>query len=177
MGGAKEPTDSALPRPLVIGVGNLHRRDDAVGLETAERVERRLGDRIRVVPFGGESTGLLDLWAGAGLVVVVDALSSHGHPGRIHRFEGDLSALLTEPPTTSTHALGVGQVWKLGSSLGQLPQRLVVFGVEGQEFAPGVGLSPAVARSIEPLTEAVIAEVARDPFLHGDTLPREDDDA
>ena len=166
-----------LPRPLVIGVGNRHRRDDAVGLETADRIERRLGDRIRVVPFDGESTGLLDLWTGAGLVILVDAIPSHGHPGRIHRFEGDLSALAAEPPTTSTHGLSVGEVWRLGASLGRLPDRLVVFGVEGEEFTPGVGLSAAVARSVDTVTEAVVAEVGRDPSLRGDTLPREDDDA
>ena len=151
------------PQPLVIGVGNRHRSDDAVGLEAAARVTPRLEGRARVVPFDGESTGLLDLWAGAGLVVLVDALRPQGTPGRIHRFDGNWAELLAEPPTSSTHALSVGEVWRLGASLGQLPDRLVIFGVEGEQFTPGIGLSPSVARSLDAVTEAVVAEVLGDP--------------
>ncbi len=150
------------PRPLVIGVGNLHRHDDAVGLEVADQVRERLGDRVRVVSFSGESTGLLDVWSGASLVVVVDAIRSHGTPGQLHRFEGDLSPLLAENPTSSTHGLSVAEAWRLGRSLEQLPERLVVFGVEGEDFSPGIGLTPAVARSLGSLTGAVVAEVLRD---------------
>ena len=150
-------------RPLVLGVGTLHRHDDAVGLEAADHVRDRLGDRVDCVRYEGETTGLLDLWAGVGFVVLVDAIQSHGTPGRIHRFEGDLARLLTEPRTTSTHGLSVGEAWQLGRSLGQVPQRLVVFGVEGEDFSPGLGLSPAVARALSPLTGAIVAEVHRDP--------------
>ncbi|MGA8275085.1 MAG: hydrogenase maturation protease [Thermoplasmata archaeon] len=149
--------------PLLIGVGNLHRHDDALGLEVADRAKERLGDRARVVPFDGESTGLLDLWTGAGLVVIVDAIRSHGTPGHLHRFEGDLTPLLAEPSTSSTHGLGVAEAWRLGRSLDQLPERLVVFGVEGEDFSPGIGLSPAVARSLGSLTDAIVAEVLHPP--------------
>jgi len=38
-------------RPLVIGVGNRHRRDDALGLEAAGRLQPRLAERARVVPY------------------------------------------------------------------------------------------------------------------------------
>ncbi|HXQ48953.1 MAG TPA: hydrogenase maturation protease [Thermoplasmata archaeon] len=161
-----------LCRPLVIGVGNRHRHDDAIGLEAVDRVRERLGDRVRALPYDGESTGLLDLWAGVSLVVLVDALRSHGAPGRIHRFEGDLAPLLAEPATTSTHGLSVGEVWRLGRSLGQVPDRLVVLGVEGEDFSPGIGLSPPVARSLGPLTGAIVAELAADPSLAGEPAPR-----
>jgi hydrogenase maturation protease len=164
-------------RRLVVGVGNRLRGDDAVGLETAARLAVRLRDRVRVVPFDGESTGLLDLWDGEALVVLVDALRSHGHPGRIHRFDGNLEDLLSEPPPSSTHALSVGEVWRLGASLGQLPDRLVVFGVEGEQFAPGTGLSPAVAGALEALTEAVAAEVLQDLSSEPSGVGRRNPDA
>ncbi len=146
-------------RPLVIGVGNRHRGDDAVGLEVAERVGKRLGELARVVPFEGESTGLLDLWEGAPLVVLIDALRSQGSPGRIHRFDGSLSGLLPEPAISSTHALSLGEVWRLGESLGMLPDRLVVFGVEAEEFSLGSGFSPEVARALDPLTDGIVLEI------------------
>jgi hydrogenase maturation protease len=145
---------------MVIGVGNRHRHDDAVGLDVAARVASRLGDRARVVAFDGESTGLLDLWADAALVVLVDAVASGGPAGRVRRFEGDLGALPVGPPTSSTHGLGLAEVWRLGSALGQLPERAVLFGIEGQDFAPGIGLTPEVARSVDAVVGLVAAELA-----------------
>ncbi|MGA8664299.1 MAG: hydrogenase maturation protease [Thermoplasmata archaeon] len=146
-------------RPLVIGVGNRHRRDDALGLEAAARLGPRLADRARVVPFEGESTGLLELWDRVPLVVLVDAVPAQGHPGRIHRVEGDLVERLTGPTTTSTHGLSLGEAVRLGATLDQLPLRLVVFAVEAEDFSPGVGLTPAVARAVDPVSDAVLAEV------------------
>jgi hydrogenase maturation protease len=159
-----------LPRPtLVIGVGNRHRHDDAVGLDTVERLRARLSPGVRVVAFEGESTGLLDLWSGAGLVVLVDAIAPNGRPGTVHRCEGDLAPFLSAPSPTSTHGLSVGEAWRLGELLGQRPDRLVVFGVEGAEFTPGVGLSPAVAASVDPVVEAVVREVAAGTRTTGDS--------
>jgi hydrogenase maturation protease len=149
-----------LPPPtLVIGVGNRHRHDDAVGLDAVERLRPRLPPGVRVVAFEGESTGLLDLWEGAGLVVLVDATAPTGRPGTVHRFEGDLAPFFAAPPPTSTHGLSVGEAWRLGGLLGRRPARLVVFGVEGAEFSPGIGLSAAVAASVDPVVEAVVREV------------------
>jgi hydrogenase maturation protease len=151
-------------RPVVLGIGNVHRHDDAVGLEVVERVGTELGERARIVRYDGESTGLLDLWAGLDLVVLVDAVASRGSPGRFHRFEGDLSRVLAEPPLSSTHGFSVGEAWRLGSALGQLPHRLVVFGIEGEDFTPGIGLSPGVRRALESVSGAIVAEVVQDPM-------------
>lgn len=164
-------------RPLVIGVGNRHRHDDAVGLEAAERVLTRLGDRVEIGRFDGDATGLLDLWAGRRFVVIVDAMASHGRPGEIHRYAGDLGPWLAELPTTSTHGLSVGEAWQLGRPLGQLPDHLVVFGVEGVDFSPGIGLSAPVARSLDPLTGAIVAEVLQEPSDLRPTGPRGPTDA
>ena len=164
-------------RPILLGLGTRHRHDDAVGLDVAERLSSRLAPGVRVVLFEGEGTGLLELWAGASLAVLVDAVPSRGEPGRIHRLEGEFSERLAGPPTSSTHGLSVGEAWKLGESLGQLPERLVVYAVEGTEFSPGLGLSPAVARSVGPLVEAVAAEFAPERAQDHVTLRRPMPDA
>jgi DNA-binding transcriptional LysR family regulator len=44
----------------------------------------------------------------------------------------------------STHAFGVAEAIELGRGLGNLPQYLVVYGIEGKNFAAGVGLSAEV---------------------------------
>ncbi|MDF3143003.1 hydrogenase maturation protease, partial [Streptomyces sp. T21Q-yed] len=98
---------------------------------------------------------------GARLAVVVDAAHAHpGTPGRVHRIELD-AGLLAQPATTSSHGLGLGEAVELARVLGLLPERLVVYAVEGAESELGTGLSPAVAGAVEPLVKAVEDEIAR----------------
>jgi hydrogenase maturation protease len=59
----------------------------------------------------------------------------------------------------STHAFGVGEAIELARALGRLPRRVLVYGVEGREFAAGEGLSPAVAAAVEPLVAELLEEV------------------
>ena len=66
-------------RPLVIGVGNAARGDDAAGLLAA----RRLGG----IELEGDPTALLDLFDGIDEAAVVDAVRSGAAPGTVHRFD------------------------------------------------------------------------------------------
>ena len=58
---------------------------------------------------------------------------------------------------SSTHALGLAEAVELARSLGRLPQRVVVYGIEGESFAFGKGLSAAVAAAADRVTEEVLA--------------------
>lgn len=64
-------------------------------------------------------------------------------------------------PAASSHGLGVGQAVDLGGALHRLPGRLVVVGIEGTDFGPGPGLSPAVAAAVEPAARLVAGMVER----------------
>ena len=52
---------------------------------------------------------------------------------------------------TSTHAFGVAEAIELARALRQLPSSLVVYGVEGTTFEPGMCLSTAVAERVHML--------------------------
>ncbi len=134
----------------VIGLGNAWRRDDAAGLEVA----RRLGGRA----LEGEPAGLIEALEGADEAVVVDAVSSGAPPGTVHRLEAGSSPLPAELfGVSSTHALGLAEAVELARALGRLPARVVVYGIEGADFAPGSGLSPEVAAAVDRVVEEVAA--------------------
>ncbi|MGI5452062.1 hydrogenase maturation protease [Streptomyces sp. CA-249302] len=160
-------------RIAVIGVGNEFRRDDGVGwtvlARLRERAERRpLPPGTVLATCDGDPGRLIGLWEGVGLALVVDAAHAHpGTPGRVHRLELD-SGHLAQPPTTSSHGLGLGEAVELARALGVLPDRLVVYAVEGADSALGTGLSPAVEAAVEPLVRAVESELAR----HGESAGR-----
>ena len=154
------------PQIAVIGVGNEFRRDDGVGWAVAARLLERA--ESRALPAGtviatcdGDPARLIGLWEGAGLAVVVDAARAEpGHPGLVHRLELDAQRL-AQPPTTSSHGLGLGEAVELARVLGRLPGRLVVYAVEGADTSVGAGLTPAVEGVVEPLVASVEEEIVR----------------
>ena len=134
---------------VVIGIGNAYRSDDGAGIAVAERV-RDVGG-IDVVTCEQEPLRLLDAWSGADLALIVDAVSSGAEPGTIHRFDASDEAVPATVFRGSTHALGVGDAIELARTLGRLPERVLVYGIEGERFSSGDELSPSVAAAVEKL--------------------------
>jgi hypothetical protein len=64
-------------------------------------------------------------------VVIVDAVTSGAAPGTVHRFEPRDGALPSDLRFASTHAFSIADALELARALGRAPQRVVVFGVEG----------------------------------------------
>lgn len=142
---------------LVIGLGNRSRGDDGVGLEVARRLERSRRSNTRVILAHADLVSLLDLWQGAAGVIVVDAMHSGSHPGTVRRFDARVKPMLGSQFGVSSHAVGLAEVIELGRVLKQLPPHLSVVGIEGADFRPGAGLSPAVARAVPKAVRLVRA--------------------
>jgi hydrogenase maturation protease len=145
-------------RTVVIGVGNAFRGDDAAGREVAKRAQERVRGELDVVVCELEPTRLIDAWEGAELAVVVDAVSSGGEPGTVHRFDATREPLPGREFRSSTHALGIGETIELAREIGRLPSRVVVFGVEGEVFGSGTSLSSHAEQGVERAVELVLKE-------------------
>ena len=142
----------------MIGIGNPWQGDDAAGLTAARLLRDRLPEDVEVRELEGEPVVLVDAMEGADHVVLIDAVSSGSPPGMVHRIdaaEGPLPATLS---AASTHNLGVGEAIELARSLGRLPRRVVLYGVEAERIAAGAELTPAVARAVDEVVERVLAE-------------------
>jgi len=138
------------PRRVVVGIGNAARGDDAAGLIAARR--------LRGLEHEGDPVALLDAWQGAEVAVVIDAVRSGAAPGTVHRFDASRTPLPAAlRSSTSTHAVGLAEAIELGRALARLPPRLIVYGIEGERFDAGDGLTPAVAAAIGAVAAAVLA--------------------
>ena len=147
------------PAILVVGLGNRHRGDDAVGLEVARRLKSLAPGNCSVIEVEGDPLGVLDMWDGVGLAVVIDAVTSGAAAGLLHRFEALVSPLPGGLAGTSTHAMGLRELIELGCALEKVPRRMIVLGIEGQDFGIGAGLSPGCLASIDPAIEAALEEI------------------
>jgi hydrogenase maturation protease len=143
----------------VVGVGNRWRRDDAAGLLVAELLAQRGLAGVEVIEHEGEPLDLIDTCSGAQAVWLVDAASSGAAPGSVHRFDASERELPSSMFRVSTHRLGVGEALELARTLGRLPPRVTVYGVEGARFDAGAELSPAVAAAARGVAAAIGEEV------------------
>jgi hydrogenase maturation protease len=147
---------------LVIGVGNADRGDDAVGLVIARRVREAIapgsGD-VTVAELVGDQLGLLDAWAGADDVYVIDAVRSGGTPGAVYRFDAT-QPLGTRFRHPGSHTFSLADVVELGRALGRVPGRLVGYGIEGASFTMGAPLSPQAADAVSAVTGQLLGELA-----------------
>ena len=143
----------------VVGVGNAWRGDDAAGLVAARLLREALPD-LDVRECEGEPVTLLDTWEGADRVWVVDAVSSGAEAGVVHRIDAARKELPRDLFRASTHAFGLAEAVELARALDRLPDRLVVYGVEGSRFSAGDGISPEVEAAAAEVAAAVQREVA-----------------
>ncbi len=151
---------SRLSRPLIIGVGNPHRSDDAIGPLVAKRFEALHGGKADTQLITGDCTALVDLLAERDAIVIVDACLSGVAPGTVHRFDVVEATLPAYAGGVSTHGFGVAEALALAKTLDCTPQSCVVYAIEGAEFEPGERLSPAVKAALDTVVESVADELA-----------------
>jgi 1-phosphofructokinase len=146
----------------VVGIGNFLRGDDGIGLAVARGVHRReLPHGVGVIEHQGDPVALLERWASADAVVIVDAVRSGSTPGTITRFDSSSTPLPARfAPACSSHAAGLAETIELGRALGRLPRRVIVYAVEGEQFDAGAALGEGVARVLEQAVDAVHAEAS-----------------
>jgi hydrogenase maturation protease len=154
--------------PVVVGIGNPFRRDDGVGAVVADRVRQARPPGVRVVELDGEPARLVDAWAGAPVAIVIDAMRSGAAPGTLRRAElattgcrddrTGVSGSAAPVRPASTHACSLGDAVDLGRALDRVPARLVLYTVEGRDFADGPGLSEPVAAVVPDVVARVVAD-------------------
>lgn len=145
---------------IVIGVGNRSRGDDAVGI----RVVERLRGSITCYESNGDPSELIVLFGSDQEVIVVDAMVSGSEPGTITTteitFGNAPSSIAPLRSQSSTHGFGVFEALELARILGTIPARLTVIGIEGADFSPGAGLSPAIERAVALTADHILSLAA-----------------
>ena len=146
-------------RTVVIGVGNPMRGDDAAGVAVAERLRDRVPAGVEVVSCAEEPSRLIETWEGADAVVLVDTVASGAPPGTLHRFDAGAEPIPARELRSSTHAIGIAETIELARALGRLPERVVVYGIEGGGYVPGSELTAPVEAGVEQAVAAVLADL------------------
>jgi hydrogenase maturation protease len=153
--------NSSNPKILVIGIGNAYRSDDGVGFVAARRLTNQRSRSFRVLEHSGEGADLMNCWEGAEAVILLDAVLSGSKPGTLHRWNASRRPLPARTFRGSSHAFSLVAAVELARVLRRLPQRLIVYGIEGRDFRAGTGLSPETEEAISDLVHRVLKEVGQ----------------
>jgi hydrogenase maturation protease len=144
---------------LIVGIGNPYRSDDAAGRIAVRRLREKALEGITILDEIGEGTALMESWKDFNRAILLDAVSSGGPPGTIHRYDAGAGPLPRQSFRHSTHAFGVVEAVELARAMGRLPGQLIVYGIEGKHFEAGEKLSSEVERAIEELVDRVGGEI------------------
>jgi len=141
---------------LLIGIGNKFAGDDAFGSLLAEAFFQKSLPGVTVKILSGEAGELIEAWGGYQLVIVVDAVFSGAEIGHFFKLKAGKQKIKGAIFSCSTHAFGLAEAVEIAASLGLLPPKLLIFGIEGRDFQSGFPLSPELQEKIPLLTKEII---------------------
>lgn len=139
---------------VLIGLGNAMRGDDGVGLWVARQIQARHWSIVRALPLGfPDPLDLAQAWAGASIAWLVDAVVATAPPGAIRRIPWERLATDPRAPRFSSHGLPLPEAVAIARMQGDPPQRIILYGIVGQDFGYGERLTPAVERGAHRLLQ------------------------
>jgi len=143
----------------LLGLGNLMRSDDAVGMLTLRHLSEddRLPEAVRVIE--GETLGLdlLHKVDGISHLLALDAVDTGVAAGTLVRFAGkDLADL---PISKSVHLLGFSDLMNVLRLMDVAPVEVVLLGVQPESTGWGTALTPVVEAAKSQLADAALKQI------------------
>jgi hydrogenase maturation protease len=147
----------------VVGVGNPVMSDDGVGKHVVDalRPDPAVVASDITVAFA-QTTAFLALEAldGVDRGIVVDAVTDgEAPPGTVHRYRLVDGTFRGRPPDLCMHEFSFADAVDAGQSAYDIPDAVVVLGIEPADTSTGVGLSDPVAARLPAVVEAVRREL------------------
>jgi hydrogenase maturation protease len=121
---------------LVLGIGNLLWADEGFGVRCVEQLaaEWELPPGITVMDGGTQGLYLLPYVQAARRLIVFDAIDYGLEPGTMKRVEGDEVPRFMGAKKMSLHQTGFQEVISAADLTGQLPESLLLIGVQPEEL-------------------------------------------
>jgi hydrogenase maturation protease len=145
-------------RIVVIGVGNLLRKDEGIGIHVIKALqEMEVSPDIQLID-GGTSPDLIAYTRAGDRTIIVDAAKAGGEPGAIYRFKPE--DLVSEKRTlASAHEMGIIENLKLMGLSGNEPSEVVIIGIEPEDTGWGTELSPVLEKRLKTIVKVVLREI------------------
>jgi hydrogenase maturation protease len=144
-------------RTLVIGVGNLLRTDDGVGIHVINALND-LHPGIDTLDAAMGSVEILEAMRGYDRAVIVDAIETGAEPGTIFRV--NLTRGEEPPVVTHSHGTDLITTLRLGRQLygEEMPGEIILLAVEAEDTTTiGDEPTPRVRAAVDEVIETILA--------------------
>lgn len=148
-------------RIVVLGVGNILLTDEAIGVRAIEELARRylLPPEVETIDGGTSAMELLDDLANCDLLIIADCVRAGKAPGTLLRLKDEEIPALFRTKL-SPHQVGLPDVLATLVITHEAPEHTVLFGVEPESLATGMGLTATVETVLPRLVDAIAEEIA-----------------
>jgi hydrogenase maturation protease len=138
------------PPILVLGLGNVLLEDDGAGpaLLTLLATSHGPNHLVEFVDGGTQGLALLGYLSNRQAVLILDAVALGGKPGSVHVREDAQVLDLGSSRARTAHEGNAGELLRVAALLGDLPDHVILVGVEPKSIRTGLGLSPDVQASL-----------------------------
>jgi hydrogenase maturation protease len=146
-------------RIAILGIGNLLRSDDGVGLQVIEALrQEKLGDTVGLFE-GLSGLDIFDAIKGYDKIIIVDAIQTGSLPGSIHSLSLDDLKKKQAIHSFSTHLnIDFLSMIELAKKLfpEKIPEDVIIMAVEAEDITTiSDKCTPKVARAIQKVIEKI----------------------
>jgi hydrogenase maturation protease len=139
----------------VIGLGNILRRDDGIGIAVLESLLMRYKrDEIEYLDFGSASFDLIYRLKEYDTVLLIDAIDAGLPPATLRIFGLNEVSLTLPGAPVSSHELNLKGIFELCVKF-EVKTRIYVAGIQAAEVGYAQGLSGTLQKELDSLVEAV----------------------
>ena len=144
---------------LILGIGNILWADEGFGIRTIEELHARYSfdDDVRIMDGGTQGIFLLPWVRNAKRLLIFDAIDFGLAPATLKIMSGDEVPRFMGAKKVSMHQAGFQEVLSSAVLTGDLPEQLVLIGVQPELLDDyGGSLRPSVKAQIKPAIQAAL---------------------
>ncbi|PTD93438.1 hypothetical protein C9439_07700 [archaeon SCG-AAA382B04] len=147
----------------IIGLGNLIKGDDGIGIQVIREIEQDIPKEIEVIDGGTAGLNILNFMEQKEKIIVIDALNLGEEVGEVIELDGE-KVPEYENLSLSAHDIDFIDALQIGQELGIDPE-IKVIGVEigdlkGRELS--MDLSEKVKQAIPEVKQRIFDEIEKD---------------
>jgi len=143
-------------RTLVIGVGNLLRTDDGVGIHIINRLSKSHPE-IETLDAAMGSVEIIEGMRGYDRAIIIDSIVSGAEPGTV--FKVNLTGGEEPPTITHSHGTDLPTILRLGRQLypDEMPLEIFLIAIEAEDTTTiSDRLTPRVEKAAEEAFKTII---------------------
>jgi len=144
---------------VIIGIGNILRSDDGIGVHAVRYLQERLPEDVTLVEGGVYSPDLLTFLEDCRKVIFIDGIDARDEPGAIYRFSHREVRRDNSTPPLSLHDFGLYDLINTAELLDQCPEEVTIIAVQVKTLETGMELSRELREVLPEIHRLVMEEL------------------